>query len=150
MSEGKKLSTRNAAIQEMLSDGSLIGNFYRFAAQNPNISLHDACQIIINRPQASVCFSFEEWNAMGRRIVRGSKGIPYYDDDSHKQYVFDVSDTHGSTRYQRLIYPMRRLLEGLDELNGTDTSKERDDYKRIYEGAGEYLKENGYFLKTKY
>lgn len=147
MSEGKKLSTRNAAIQEMLSDGSLIGNFYRFAAQNPNISLHDACQIIINRPQASVCFSFEEWNAMGRRIVRGSKGIPYYDDDSHKQYVFDVSDTHGSTRYQRLIYPMRRLLEGLDELNGTDTSKERDDYKRIYEGAGEYLKENGYLTE---
>ena len=80
MSENR-LSNRNAAIQEMLTDGEKIKNFYRFVAQNPHISLHDACQIIISRPNAGVCYSFEEWNAMGRRITRGSKGVPYYDVD---------------------------------------------------------------------
>lgn len=144
MSVANELSKRNAAIQEMLSDGEKIKNFYRFVAQNPHINLHDACQIIINRPNATVCFSFEEWNAMGRRITRGRSGIPYFDSDIAKRFVFDASDTHGDNRYQRLIYPMRRLLIGLDELNGTDMSSVRDDYKRIFAGVALYLKENGY------
>lgn len=144
MSVANELSKRNAAIQEMLSDGEKIKNFYRFAAQNPHINLHDACQIIINRPNATVCFSFEEWNAMGRRITRGRSGIPYFDSDIAKRFVFDANDTHGDNRYQRLIYPMRRLLIGLDELNGTDMSSVRDDYKRIFAGVALYLKENGY------
>ena len=135
MSESNELSKRNAAIQEMLTDGEKIRNFYRFTAQNPHINLHDACQIIINRPNATVCFSFEEWNAMGRRITRGRNGIPYFDNDTAKRFVFDASDTHGDNRYQRLIYPMRRLLIGLDELTGVDTSSMRDDYQRIFSGV---------------
>lgn len=144
MSVANELSKRNTAIQEMLSDGEKIKNFYRFAAQNPHINLHDACQIIINRPNATVCFSFEEWNAMGRRITKGRNGIPYFDEDIAKRFVFDANDTHGDNRYQRLIYPMRRLLIGLDELNDTDMSRVRDDYKRIFAGITLYLKENGY------
>jgi len=54
-----RLSERNKAIAEMLADGERLKNFYRFIAQNPQISLHDASQIIINRPNATVCFSFE-------------------------------------------------------------------------------------------
>ena len=144
MSESNELSKRNAAIQEMFTDGKKIRNFYRFTAQNPHINLHDACQIIINRPNATVCFSFEEWNAMGRRITRGRNGIPYFDNDTAKRFVFDASDTHGDNRYQRLIYPMRRLLIGLDELTGVDTSSMRDDYQRIFSGVALYLKDNGY------
>lgn len=50
MSENKRLSERNAKIAAMLSDGEQLKNFYRFIAQNPYINLHDACQIIIERP----------------------------------------------------------------------------------------------------
>lgn len=145
MSESR-LSSRNAAIQEMLTDGEQIKNFYRFAAQNPHISLHDACQIIINRPTAGVCYSFEEWNAMGRRITRGKKGVPYYDADGHKQFVFDANDTHGEERYKRLVYPIKRLLQGLDALNGTEMDADlRGDYRKIHVGVATYLQENGYF-----
>lgn len=139
-----RLSERNAAIAEMLADGKQLKNFYRFTAQNPHIDLHDACQIVLARPNTSVCFSFEEWNAMERRVTKGRKGIPYYDRDGNKQFVFDVSDTHGNRRYERLIVPMKRLLEGLDVLNRTNlTESTVGDYRKIHIGVGEYLKENG-------
>ena len=81
MSDIRRLKNRNEEIAEMLSDGKRLRNFYRFAAQNPHISLHDACQIVLDRPNASICFSFGEWNAMGRRITKGRSGVAYYDGD---------------------------------------------------------------------
>ena len=69
MSENKRLSERNAKIASMLSDGEQLKNFYRFIAQNPYINLHDSSQIIIERPDATVCNSMEEWNALGRRVT---------------------------------------------------------------------------------
>ncbi len=146
MSEINRLSNRNASIQDMLEDGNQIINFYRFVAQNPHISLHDACQIVIDRPNASVCFSMEEWNAMDRRVTRGRRGIAYYEADGNKRYVFDANDTHGDTKYKRLVYPIKRLLQGLDALNGTDKHSDlRGDYRKIHDGVAKYLKENGYF-----
>lgn len=137
-----RLTERNEAISEMLSDGEQLKNFYRFIAQNPHINLHDACQIIVERPNATVCFSFNEWAAMDRRITKGRKGIAYYDNDGYKQFVFDANDTHGDNRYSRPILPMKRLLGGLDELNGTDlTADERSDYRKIHKGVQLYLKE---------
>ena len=75
MSEIGCLSNRNRAIQEMMTDEERVKDFYRFAAQNPHISLRDACQIVLVRLKASVCFSFEEWHDMGRRSVRAEKGF---------------------------------------------------------------------------
>lgn len=144
MSENR-LSNRNVAIQEMLASGEKIHNFYRFVAQNPHISLNDACQIVVNRPNASVCFSIEEWNAMGRRVTRGKQGIQYYEADGSRRYVFDANDTYGETRYKRFVYPIKRLLQGLDVLNGTDKYSDlRGDYRKIHDGVAEYLKENGH------
>lgn len=146
MSDVKRLKNRNEEIAAMLSDGKAIRNFYRFAAQNPHISLHDACQIVLDRPNASICFSFEEWNAMGRRITKGKSGIAYYDSDGYRKHVFDANDTHGDTRYKRLIYPMKRLLNGLDVLNGTELSEDlRGDYRKVYTGVAMYLQQNDYF-----
>lgn len=132
----------NTSIAEMLADGEQLKNFYRFIAQNPHINLHDACQIIIERPNATVCFSFNEWAAMGRRVTKGRKGIAYYDYDGYKQFVFDANDTHGDNRYLRPILPMKRLLGGLDELNGTEyVEEEISDYRKIYKGVELYLQE---------
>ena len=95
-----RLTDRNSAIAEMLSDGEQLKNFYRFIAQNPHINLHDACQIVIERPNATVCYTFSEWAAMDRRVTKGRKGIVYYDNDGYKHFVFDANDTHGDNRYR--------------------------------------------------
>ena len=138
-----RLSERNAKISAMLSDGDSLKNYYRFIAQNPHINLRDASQIVAERPSATVCYSFEEWNAMGRRITKGKKGISYIDFEGDKQFVFDATDTHGDDRFQRPILPMKRLLVGLDEMNGTNLYEDRrSEYRKIHKGVNSYLERN--------
>ena len=142
MSEAKRLTNRNEQVASMLTDGEKLKNFYCFIAQNPHINLHDACQIAIERPNATVCYSFNEWAAMDRRITKGRKGIAYYDNDGYKQFVFDANDTHGDNRYSRPILPMKRLLGGLDELNNTELAdSEQNDFDKIQSGVQRYLQE---------
>ena len=139
-----KLSERNVKIAAMLADGGQLKNFYRFIAQNPYINLHDACQIIIERPYATVCNTMEDWNAMGRRVTKGKKGIPYYDNDGYKRFVFDAADTHGDDRFQRDIIPLKHILIGLDELNGTSLYEDgRGEYRKIHNGVYSYLERQG-------
>ena len=140
----ERLSDRNAKIAAMLENGDTLKNFYRFIAQNEYINLHDACQIVIERPNATVCNTMEDWNAMGRRVNKGSKGIPYYDRDGFKHFVFDVADTHGDDRFQRDIIPLKHILIGLDELNGTSMFGDgRSDYRKIHNGVYAYLERQG-------
>lgn len=139
-----RLSGKNAAIAEMFEDGEKLKNFYRFIAQNPHINLHDACQIIIERPNATVCYSFSEWAAMDRRVTKGRKGIAFNDLDGYRQFVFDANDTHGNNRYVRPTLPMKHLLGGLDELNGTALAEQKvNDYQKIYSGVHTHLQEQG-------
>lgn len=149
MTEKTERKTRNEQMAEMLENGELLKNFYRFTAQNPHIELHDACQIVLVRPKASICFYIDEWNDMGRRVTKNRRGIQFYNADGDKQYVYDLHDTHGDKRYRRLIYPMRRLLHGLDELNGTFLAESnRRDYSKVLSGVAQYLDENGYFTEN--
>lgn len=77
---------------------------------------------------------------MGRRVIKGRKSIAYYDHDGYKQFVFDANDTYGDGRYQRPILPLKHLLIGLDELNGTNTFEDsRSDYRKIHNGIYTYL-----------
>ena len=136
----RRLSERNAKIAAMLESGEGLKNFYRFIAQNEYINLHDACQIVVERPDATVCNTLEEWNAMGRRVIKGRKSIAYYDHDGYKQFVFDANDTYGDGRYQRPILPLKHLLIGLDELNGTNAYEDsRSDYRKVHNGVYIYL-----------
>ena len=142
----RRLSERNAKIAAMLESEEGLKNFYRFIAQNEYINLHDACQIVTERPNATVCNTMEEWNAMGRRVIKGRKSIAYYDHDGYKQFVFDANDTYGDGRYQRPILPLKHLLIGLDELNGTNTYETaRGDYRKIHNGVYTYLEKQNEF-----
>ena len=133
----------------MMTDGEQLKTFYRFVANNPHIALHDACQIVIERPNASVCFSFEEWNAQGRRVTKGRKGIPYYDGDGNKYFVFDVTDTHGENRYRRITQPVKKILDGLDLLNGTEIAdSNRGDYRIMLSGVVTYLGQNDFLTEN--
>jgi len=147
--ENGRLVNRNQAIQAMMTDGEQLKTFYRFVANNPHIALHDACQIVIERPNASVCFSFEEWNAQGRRVTKGRKGIPYYDGDGNKYFVFDVTDTHGENRYRRAAQPVKKILDGLDLLNGTEIAdSNRGDYRIMLSGVVTYLGQNDFLTEN--
>lgn len=149
MSEIRRNADRNRAIQAMMTDGEQLKTFYRFVANNPHIALHDACQIVIERPNASVCFSFEEWNAQGRRVTKGRKGIPYYDGDGNKYFVFDVADTHGENRYRRITQPVKKILDGLDLLNGTEIAESnRGDYRIMLSGVVTYLGQNDFLTEN--
>ena len=149
MSEIIRNADRNRAIQAMMMDGERLRTFYRFVANNPHIALHDACQIVISRPSASVCFSFEEWNAQGRRVTKGRKGIPYYDSDGNKYFVFDVADTHGENRYRRAAQPVKKILDGLDLLNGTEIAdSNRGDYRITLSGVVTYLGQNDFLTEN--
>ena len=62
--------------------------------------------------------------------------------------MFDANYTHGDERYKRLIYPMKRLLIGLDKLNGTEVANDTlTDYRKIQIGVANYLKDNDYFTE---
>ena len=149
MSDIRRNADRNRAIQAMMTDGEQLKTFYRFVANNPHIALHDACQIVIERPNASVCFSFEEWNAQGRRVTKGRKGIPYYDSDGNKYFVFDVADTHGENRYRRITQPVKKILDGLDLLNGTEIAdSNRGDYRIMLSGVVNYLGQNDFLTEN--
>ena len=149
MSDIRRNADRNRAIQAMMTDGEQLKTFYRFVANNPHIPLHDACQIVIERPNASVCFSFEEWNAQGRRVTKGRKGIPYYDCDGNKYFVFDVADTHGENRYRRITQPVKKILDGLDLLNGTEIAdSNRGDYRIMLSGVVTYLGQNDFLTEN--
>ena len=149
MSDIRRNADRNRAIQAMMTDGEQLKTFYRFVANNPHIALHDACQIVIERPNASVCFSFEEWNAQGRRVTKGRKGIPYYDGDGNKYFVFDVADTHGENRYRRITQPVKKILDGLDLLNGTEIAdSNRGDYRIMLSGVVTYLGQNDFLTEN--
>ena len=149
LSDIRRNADRNRAIQAMMTDGEQLKTFYRFVANNPHIALHDACQIVIERPNASVCFSFEEWNAQGRRVTKGRKGIPYYDSDGNKYFVFDVADTHGENRYRRITQPVKKILDGLDILNGTEIAESnRGDYRIMLSGVVTYLGQNDFLTEN--
>lgn len=149
LSDIRRNTDRNRAIQAMMTDGEQLKTFYRFVANNPHIALHDACQIVIERPNASVCFSFEEWNAQGRRVTKGRKGIPYYDSNGNKYFVFDVADTHGENRYRRTTQPVKKILDGLDLLNGTEIAESnRGDYRIMLSGVVTYLGQNDFLTEN--
>ena len=149
VSEIIRNADRNRAIQAMMTDGEQLKSFYRFVVNNPHIPLHDACQIVIARPSVSVCFSFEEWNAQGRRVTKGRKGISYYDGDGNKYFVFDVTDTHGENRYRRAAQPVKKILDGLDLLNGTEIAdSNRGDYRIMLSGVVTYLGQNDFLTEN--
>ncbi|MCM1438733.1 MAG: DUF3849 domain-containing protein [Roseburia sp.] len=136
-----RLSSRNAAIAAMLADGVQLKSYYRFIALNPHINLRDACHILLARPNATICYPYEEWNEFGRQVKRGAKCIAYYDYDGYIQYVFDMSDTRGENLLNSVL-PIDHLLTGLDELNGPE-AQGADDYSKILHGVKLYLHEQG-------
>ena len=114
MNKTDSLSNKNAAIQEMMSSGNGLMNFYRFVAQNPHLSLREACQIVVERSNASVCFSYEEWNAMG---IQQADDTPVHCYNKHGRLFRGFADKQERARNGRYFVYRRtdgqRLRHGL-------------------------------------
>lgn len=72
--------------------------FLRTMGRNYEFSYPEQVMIHAQRPNATLCKEYEEWNSeeYRRYIRRGSKGIALFVTDSNKpylRYVFDISDT---------------------------------------------------------
>ena len=96
-------------INNIFSNGTRLSGFYKFLINNPHISFWNGVQIYTERPNATICKSFDDWHDQdNRRIKRGERGIAYYDENkpNRKVYVFDISQTYGSERYHSVQHKM--------------------------------------------
>lgn len=81
-----------------LSSGGEWPRYLRSAAWNFRFNFPSQVMIWAQRPEATACYSFEEWhNRFNRRKKSGAKGIALLDDRKDQlsmSYVFDYSDTY--------------------------------------------------------
>ena len=72
--------------------------FLKLCANNYRYSFSDQSMILMQKPNASNCASYEFWKENGRRVKKGAKGIALLRKGiflSYIIYVFDRADTEG-------------------------------------------------------
>lgn len=133
-------------ISEFMQSGIQLGRFYAFMANNPHLTFWQSAQIFSIRPDVRLCKSFDDWHTENnRRIRKGSKGIPYYDerDPFRRKYVFDVSQTYGeqSPAPRKKRIPEKQLFRFVENLN-VMRSGETDPAKGIKAALETYCREH--------
>lgn len=100
MRKNENIYTLPQIAVEALSSGEW-SQFLRSAAWNFRFPFQSQMLIYAQRPDATACYPFEDWNQrFSRRIKRGAKGIVLLDDTKDQlslNYVFDYSDTYSRT-----------------------------------------------------
>lgn len=85
------------AYKALSAGGEWLG-YLRSAAWNFRFGFSAQTMIWAQRPEATACYSFDEWHdRFNRKIRRGAKGIALLDDRKDQlalSYVFDYSDTY--------------------------------------------------------
>lgn len=113
----------NVAVSNVLlqvfNNNTYLSNFFKFRINNPQFDFAQAMQIFANNPEVTICKTFDEWNAIKRRIIWQSKAISYTDNENPniRHHVFDISQTQG-VDYPPIVYEQRKnLVLDLNELN---------------------------------
>jgi len=133
-------------LGNILESNIYLANFYKFRINNPTFNFAQAMQIFSSNPQVTICKSFDEWNALQRRIQRHSKGIPYIDENNPrwKHYVFDISQTYG-VDYPPKIYPARNTLASdINDINTIKKTELHNNYENFIDVIKQFNLENGY------
>ena len=87
-------------------------SFLSTASWHYKYSFEDQILIYAQRPDATACAGYEDWNnKMNRYIRRGSKGIALLGDNGYSlRYVFDIVDT-GSVMHRPLkLWSMSKTM----------------------------------------
>ncbi len=136
-------------LDRVLSGESEWKSFLKSAARLYKYAFAEQLMIYAQKPEATACAGYTFWKErMHRQVKRGSKGIALFNDqeDSLKlDYVFDVSDTAGSTQTLPYLWKLQPEQEAGVQAMLTDTfslgTQARDLQTSILEIAGQYTEE---------
>jgi len=88
----------DTAVKNVSRDKTNWREFLRFYSGFYKYSFSEALLIHEQAPGATACGEIQHWNKVGRRVHKGTNGIPIInmaDRSMDIHYVFDVSDTYG-------------------------------------------------------
>ena len=112
MTRQEKLTYLKAATDNALSKvAENVANwreFLRFYANIYKYQFSEALQIYEQNPNVTMCGEIKHWNAIERRVHKGTYGIPILsetDKDMEIRYVFDVTNTYGEDIPEMLTLP---------------------------------------------
>ena len=95
---------QSTAVTSIFGDSQSLNGFYGFLSNNgERLSFAQCAEIYSTNPEATLCMTYDEWHTeTERRIKRGSKGIPVFDEarPSRKVYLFDIGQTYGNKSYR--------------------------------------------------
>lgn len=87
-------------ISSMLQDSNKWKRFLDFSSQFYKYSFTENLLMFAQRPEVTMCATLEQWNSVGRYVIKDRHGIRLIDDrdnDISLKYVFDVTDTWGNS-----------------------------------------------------
>lgn len=135
----------NDLVGNVLENAIYLANFFKFRVNNPEFDFAQSMQIFSSNPRVTICKTFDEWNALQRRIIRSSKALSYInaDNPTRKNYVFDISQTYG-VDYPPKVYPARNtLVDDLNKLNYVKSKDLTNQYDSLIRTIDQFNMENG-------
>lgn len=123
-------------------------SFLSTASWHYKYSFEDQILIYAQRPDATACAGYEDWNdKMNRYIRRGSKGIALLGDNGYSlRYVFDIADT-GSVKHRPLkLWSIHEQdhSEIVEMLNDKYDIGENDDLGDVLKALASMVAEDNY------
>ena len=123
-------------------------SFLNTASWHYKYSFEDQILIYAQRPDATACAGYEDWNdKMNRYIRRGSKGIALLGDNGYSlRYVFDISDT-GSVMHRPLkLWSIHEQdhVEVIEMLNDKFDTGESHDLGIVLKALADMIVEDNY------
>lgn len=74
--------------------------FLDFSSEFYKYSFMENLLMFAQKPEVTMCATFEQWNSVGRRIHKGSKALRIINNEKDEislKYVFDIKDTYGNS-----------------------------------------------------
>ena len=117
-----------ATTREITSGAEPYMNFLTTAAFNFKYRYQDQLLIYAQKPEATACAEIGFWNAYGRWVNRGARGIALLVEGNSRnrlRHVFDVSDTNSEAGREAPIWTMQpryeaSVIEDLENSYGVD------------------------------
>lgn len=123
-------------------------SFLSTASWHYKYSFEDQILIYAQRPDATACAGYEEWNdKMNRYIRRGSKGIALLGDNGYSlRYVFDIADTGSVTHRPLKLWSIheQNYSEIIEMLNDKYDIGENDDLGDVLKALASMVAEDNY------
>ena len=123
-------------------------SFLKTASWHYKYSFEDQILIYAQRPDATACAGYEEWNdKLKRYIRRGSKGIALLGDNGYSlRYVFDIADTGSVINRPLKLWSIHEqdYTEIIEMLNDKFDIGENDDLGDVLTAFASMVAEDNY------